>query len=816
MENSLPLQVGESEVDRNQALRQSEARYRALVEDQSEMVSLALSNGELLYVNRAYAQHFGLRPEDMLGFNLFDYVDPADVGIVAAQMAEVFQTGLTQQGENRMVSADGQERWVAWTNGLQRSDPKQLVLHSVGRDVTDRKRAEIALRTSQSLLARTGRVAGVGGWEVDLATGQITWSDETRRIHEVAPDYQPSLDTAIAFYAPEVRPVIQRAVELGLESGVPWDMELPFITATGRHIWVRAVGEAEFQNGVPVRLVGAFQDITQRKQLEQRLADSENFVRQVTDGLPVRIAYVDSEQRYQFINKAHCQRFGLEREAILGRTRRELSSTENAFDAEILRRVSAALNGEPQRFEFDERIGGELRRIESQLIPDIAESGEVRGFFSTGVDITERTAAEKARKVLTGILDNTTDYVAQIDSRGHLTYMNPAARAAAGLKSSEDIRGFNFAEFNTPATLALHQTTILPTVHKVGVWVGETTVYAANRREIPVSHMVIAHREADGHIGHYSAVMRDISAELGAKHQLLRQTATLRSITEAIPAMVAVVGMDGRYRFVNNAFERGLGVARDQIIGRSLLDVLGEAEFALNQMWVERVMGGETVAFEKESIREGRINHVAVTFIPLRSEDGAMDGFIGVSQDITGQKMEEVRLMNLSQRDPLTGLLNRTGFQAYLEHRIQEGGGPTLALLYIDLDHFKPVNDQYGHAVGDQLLQAFAQRLLKLVRPTDAVARLGGDEFAIALSGVRESTNATGVADKAIQEAQTPFELGALQVQVGASVGVAFSVDAELGWKELVERADGLLYQAKRSGRGRHAGADGGGGGDAG
>lgn len=126
--------------------------------------------------------------------------------------------------------------------------------------------------------------------------------------------------------------------------------------------------------------------------------------------------------------------------------------------------------------------------------------------------------------------------------------------------------------------------------------------------------------------------------------------------------------------------------------------------------------------------------------------------------------------------------------------------------MYIDLDAFKPVNDTYGHPVGDQILQIFAKRLQRIVRPTDAVARLGGDEFAIALDAVRESANAHGVAENVLSAAAEPFQVGELRVSIGASVGVAFGEEEGLGWRDLGARADARLYEAKAAGKGRYAG----------
>lgn len=790
-----------------QALAESEARHRAIVEIQAELVSLARPGGELVYVNPAYARHFGRTPADMIGKNLLDFVEPFDRDAVGRRIAQVVRSGVSRSSENRMMAFDGTERWVAWTNRLQRDSWQQPMLHSVGRDVTDRKRAELALRASQTFLVRTGRVAGVGGWQLDMASGVITWSDETRRIHEVGPDHVPTLEGAIAFYAPEARAVIEKAMQVGMERGEPWDLELPLVTATGRAIWVRAVGEVEFEIGEPVRLIGAFQDITERKLLQQRLADNERFVRLITDSLPVRIAYVDKDRRYQFVNQAHCQRFGRERAQILGRTRSEL--TGGATDAIVEPRLQGALSGQPQRFEYEERVDGKTRRIESQLIPDINEAGEVRGFFATGIDITDRSAAEQALRELTAIFDNTTDAVVQTDPQGNITYMNPAARRTAGLAPDEPLAQRNFSEFNTPATNRHFAEVIVPAVRNGGVWVGETTVYAANRRKLPVSHMVIAHRDRAGRIDRYSAVMRDISNEAEAKHQLERQSAILLSVTEAIPDMVAVVGADSRYRLVNGAFERWCGMPRERIIGHSLQDVLSPADHERTLPWVQRALAGETVHFERDYPGRSVAPHLAVSYIPLRLAGGGIDGFVGIAQDITRHKQEQLRLLQLTQSDALTGLLNRAGFEEHLERKLGEGSGAMLALLCIDLDHFKPVNDQHGHPVGDQLLQLFAQRLRGLVRPTDAVARIGGDEFAIVLSGVRGSADAHAVADKVIAAACAPFDLGSVRLSIGASVGVAFGADPATGWGDLVSRADAMLYRAKDAGRGRQAGTAG-------
>ena len=588
-----------------EALRQSELRYRAIVEDQSELVSIATADGDLEFVNPAYARHFGRTPGEMLGRNLFDFIHAADREEGRRRLAQVLATGETDTIENRMAAGDGGTAWVAWTHSAYRGADRVSMLLSVGRDVTARKLAEAALRSSQSLLMRTGRVAGVGGWEFDLASGALAWTEETRRIHEVEPDFVPTLENAIAFYAPQARPVIEEAVRRAIRAATPWDEELQVVTARGRPIWVRAVGEAEVEHGKVVRLVGAFQDITRQHALERRVADSERFLRQITDSLPVRIAYLDAGARYRFVNQAHCRRFGLARDAILGRTRGEFlpHGSDPSFDA----RIQSVLAGEAQRFEIDEVLEGVTRRIEVELIPDVDADGRVRGCIGSGVDITERAATEVALRDLNAIVERTTDYVVQTDWRGAILYMNPAVRALTGMSATQSLAGRNFAEFNTPETNEHFMQVIVPAVKADGVWLGETRVLGAGGRVVPVSHMVIAHRDASGRVSRYSAVMRDISTEAAARQELQRQSATLRSVAAAIPANVAVIDAGGLYRFVNNAFERWIGAHRDHIVGKTQVQVLGRPAFERIRPWVERVLRGRDgrVRGRKRGARQG-------------------------------------------------------------------------------------------------------------------------------------------------------------------------------------------------------------------
>jgi diguanylate cyclase (GGDEF)-like protein/PAS domain S-box-containing protein len=805
------LEMRHNLLDRSLAVRSehersittSEARLRALLDTQSELVSQATPDGRLLYLNPAYAAHVGLAVEAIIGTNLLDYVEPADREAVRERIATVIRTGQVLTAENRMSTIDGQERWISWTNARQIDAEGVLLLHSTGRDVSARVRVERALRSSQDFLARTERVAGVGGWELDIASGTVSWSDETRRIHEVPMDFTPTLANAVGFYAPAARPRIEKAIGAALATGCPWDLELPLITARGRPIWARVVGEVEFADATAVRLVGAFQDITERHALQESVAGNERFLRALTDSLPVRMAYLDRDRRYRFVNEAWLSRLGIQRDQAIGHTRAELLPDED--DVLMSQRAGAALAGEAQHFEFDEIDVGRVRRIENRLIPDRTDAGEVRGFFVTGIDITERSQAEKALRELAAIFDNTPDYVVQTDRRGQVIYMNPAARLAVGLSQRDPIDHFSFADFNTPDTNRLYAEVIMPALARGEVWLGQSTVYLAGRREVPVSHMVLAHRDAEGRIERYSALMRDISAAVLREQEVARQSATLRSVADAIPATVAVLDSAGKYRFVNRAFAASRGLLPADILGQPARSILGEEEFGRRKPHVDRVQAGERVSFElNHETREG-IKHTALEYIPLQLAAGGIDGFVEVTQDITQQKREQARLRIMSETDSLTGLLNRSGFEDRLANMLDETAAESLTIFYVDLDRFKPVNDTYGHAAGDELLKVVARRLVRLVRPTDAVARLGGDEFAVLLPGVKEAGHAERIAQDIVDAASLPFTLsGGIEVQIGASVGGAVGHALRGNWQQLLKVADRMLYEAKGAGRNRY------------
>jgi PAS domain S-box-containing protein len=221
------------------------------------------TDGVVRQVNAACTATLGWSAEELIGRPLLEWVHPEDHGLIQDHLARVLNGAPFHNVEVRNLCREGSYRWISW-NAQLLADEHAIV--AAGRDVTQTRRKAF-------LLERASAAARIGSWEVDCLTGELFWTEQTHRIHETSPqEYSPTLDTAIAFYAPESRPIIAEAVRRGIATGEPWDLELKLITARGRRIVVRATGEAERQGDRTTKLFGSFQDVTQqRRACEEQL-----------------------------------------------------------------------------------------------------------------------------------------------------------------------------------------------------------------------------------------------------------------------------------------------------------------------------------------------------------------------------------------------------------------------------------------------------------------------------------------------------------------------------------------------------------------
>ena len=199
-----------------------------------------------------------------------DCLHPDDLEASKIKVDQALMTDDNAEMSFRIVLPDQSIRYIySIARILRDATGRPYRMIGLNRDVTEEQLAEAELRRAREMQFKAGEIANVGGWELDLITQSLVWSPQTKRIHEVTDEFEPRLESAINFYAPEHRQLISDAVQHGIETGEPWDLELDLITAKGRRIRVRAVGQTDYVDGKPVRLWGAFQDITERVSAEQ-------------------------------------------------------------------------------------------------------------------------------------------------------------------------------------------------------------------------------------------------------------------------------------------------------------------------------------------------------------------------------------------------------------------------------------------------------------------------------------------------------------------------------------------------------------------
>ncbi|MEQ9303956.1 MAG: PAS domain S-box protein, partial [Marinoscillum sp.] len=231
----------------------------------AELLCIIGMDGQFKKVNNAFSRVFDLPEDEVLNTKIHELAHPDDHQEVLRTIKEIKQDKEVVYFESRFLTNQGKTVWLRWSITALKDEG---ILLGAGHDITERKNLE-------KLIRQTQEVALMGSWELDLTTNFLFWTQMTKVIHEVAPDYVPNLETAINFYKEgESRELVTRGVQEGMENGTPWDLEVQIITAKGKDKWVRAIGEAEHLNGKCVRLYGSFQDITEKKIKEEELKAS--------------------------------------------------------------------------------------------------------------------------------------------------------------------------------------------------------------------------------------------------------------------------------------------------------------------------------------------------------------------------------------------------------------------------------------------------------------------------------------------------------------------------------------------------------------
>ncbi len=729
--NDFVLNMLQDTTERKQAelrLRESQEQFKSAFESSALGIALVALDGRYLKVNASLCTFTGYGEQELLAMTFQHITHPDDLDAERNLDRELLAGEIEKYRlEKRYFRKDGSLVWARLAVSLVRDEsgqPEYFISQSEDISATviaqqSLEQANSSLAQTQHLLEASQYAAQVGGWELDVASGNLFWTNETYRIHDLSPDdYTPSVDTAINFYTPESLQVVTAALQLAKDEGTPYDLELELISAQGRHVCVRTTGSATQVRGRTIRIGGAIQDITERKRAEQW------------------------QQHYSQVLAM------ISAEASLVHVLEEL--------ARFVEKQSQGSSCSILLLSYD---GMRLTHGAAPSLPDFYNNA-IHGVAIGPTVGSCGAAAALAQAVITEDIQTSPNWTA---------WRQIAARA--GLRSC----------WSTP---------IFSSEHKV---MGTFALYHGE----PWSPTPV-----DEELLRRAAALAALAIDR-ARHQDAQRLA--KTVFEQNIEGVMVTSPDARILMVNPAFERLTGYSAEEAVGQTptLLDSGRHDEAFWAAIRAQLAQTGRWEGEVRHRRKNGEIYPVQMVIADVRDAAGVKTQCISSMADLSLQKVQASRIEQLAFYDALTGLPNRALFLDRLENILasaerQDHRG---ALLFMDLDHFKEINDSKGHAIGDLALAETARRFLTACRREETLARLGGDEFVLIAEGA-DHHSAALVATRLLQSLSKPLMLMGAAHSIGISIGIALYPEDGTTTEELIKHTDIAMYRAKAAGGG--------------
>ncbi len=856
-----------------EALREAEARWRSLVEQVPATIyieELARNGKTLTYISPQYEAMLGHTPAEGVSHpeHWYGLVHPEDRERVLAEDARTDEMGEPFATEYRMFAADGSVVWIRDEAILVRDEEGvPLFWQGVMFDVTGRKEAEERLREAEELYRTlVERMPAVT--YIDRADGTDEPLYTSPQIEELL-GYTPEEWLQRRLWPerlhPEDRERILAADERFESGGEPFSEEYRLLARDGSVVWVREeavlVRDSEDE---PLFWQGVIFDISDRKEAEEALRDSEARFRSVVESVGEGLLITDERDVVLYVNPRMTELTGYSEEELLDHPAYELLLPPEEWP-EMVERNRRRVEGTPERYEMRlKRRDGGTFWAEISATPYRDVSGEVVGTLGALTDITERKRTERSleesEQRFRQLFEQSVDALFVHDERGRFVDCNSQATRLLGYsreellsmsvwdvsedmltpqeKAQRERQGgtlWQRALSGTPGTFALsHEETNRRkdgTTFPVEVRVGSVD-YGGRRMLLTSVRDITERRLSEEEVRKSEERYRRQAQELSLLYRVstaLAQefdlSAVFRTIVEAVAESFGYTQVSA-YQLEDGVLTLRHQVGYSEVIERIPISegVMGRSVRTGRPAFVEDVrrdpdfLGAiEDITsevcvplFDQETI-VGTLNVESVGGVELTQADLRLASALGeqasiaISRARLYEKDQESkkRLTHQAFHDSLTGLANRNLLMDRLEHaraRVSRRM-EMLAVLFMDLDDFKVINDSLGHAVGDRLLVAVAERLRSCVRPQDTISRLGGDEFVALLEDLHDEGDAVRVAERIIDGLRIPFTVDGNRLHTSISVGIAFSTAPA---DDLLRAADTAMYRAKENGKGRY------------
>ena len=553
--------------------------------------------------------------------------------------------------------------------------------------------------------------------------------------------------------------------------------------------------------GAVISLLASTRDVTEQRSEDSLVQTLKMAVEHAADGM----AIYGEDTQFVYANVAYARMFGFEH--------------------------PAELVGKSWKLRYDET---QLRRYAQEVLPELARSGywngeitaikrdggtfeqgltlsrlEGGGLLCIGRDITAAREAQREHALLAALVEHTEDAIVSHTLKGIITSWNRGAERLFGYTEGEALG-------RPILTLMPEEQRIEEQYLLAAVCCGESieeqdaTRMRKDGSRVHVSFTISPIRDEAGSVVGVSRIGRDISERRLAEDALFREKELAEVTLKSIGDAVITTDPAGRVTYVNPVAESMTGWRNAQAGGKALTEVFrivdghtrAPAPDPMQAVLRENRRTGP-VANTILVARNGRETIIENSAAPIHDRDGRVVGGVLIFRDVSETYAMAMRMTHLAQHDFLTGLPNRVLLIDRLTQAMALGrrNDTQAALLFVDLDRFKQVNDSLGHAAGDALLKMVATRLKSCVREIDTVCRQGGDEFVVLLSAVHGMRDAGQVAEKILNACSQPYHLGGHEAHVGASIGISLFPNDGCDVDTLTRNADAAMYHAKQLGR---------------